>query len=344
MQSNVKQHPKTALLCAATTLTLGLSLNPAWAKEYYSSDSASTQTQLDQFSTKTDTTRSLDGPVFGTEPLRTYPFPAKGRDLDPGVYWQVTGHSSGHKRDMNATRFNAATGKWTANRANSAGLSDDEKRLIWNTPVYAPASGIVLTCWRNAPDGYDPGEAGCGDNADKNSLCRTPAGGNHVRIWIPEERRMILLAHFRQGTVPDHLCPHDESHVADWEDKSGAFGFNPDILVPFPFITVNEGDYIGRVGNSGRSGGPHLHVQLEDCESPPHVDTCHVRSMPFDGADVAQKPVGRDVYEEEWLALNGALSVTSPASSCVRIAVSAASFPSPTTPFRWHNRPMVTLK
>jgi hypothetical protein len=273
---------------------------------------APTQAQLDALAPQPPSTRSWRQYGFETPTVRTYPFPAKGRDLDAGVFWQVTGHSSGHKRDLSGTRFDAASGKWTANRANTAGLSSDERRLIWNMPVYAPATGIVLTCWRNAPDGDDPGEAGCGGNADANTLCRTPAGGNHVRIWIPQERRMILLAHLRQGTVPEHLCPHDAEHVADWRDKSGAFGFNPDILVPFPFRWVQEGDFIGRVGNSGSSGGPHLHVQMRQCETPLHLDTCQMRSLPFDGADVAQKPVGRDVREDDWVALNGPLSVISP--------------------------------
>jgi hypothetical protein len=301
----------TTGLALAVALSIGISPLPAAAKGF-TRDGAPTWTQLEDLAQQPKTDSSLNDTLFGTEPIRTYPFPARGRDLDPGVFWQVTGHSSGHKRDLTATRFNQATGKWTANRANSAGLSNEEKRLIWDMPVYAPASGIVLTCWRNAPDGDDPGESGCGKNGDPNSLCRTPGGGNHVRIWIPEEQRMIHLAHFRQGTVPEHLCPHDDTHVADWTDKTGAFGFNPDILVPFPFRWVQEGDYIGRVGNSGRSGWPHLHMQMRECETPLHLDDCQIGPLLFHDADVAQKPVGRNIQDHEWVPLHGVLSVTSP--------------------------------
>lgn len=251
-------------------------------------------------------------PVIGAKPIRRYPFPAKRDDLDVGSYWQVTGHSNGHKRDLSATRFNPESGSWTSNHPASEGLSGDARKLIWDTPVYAPASGVVLTCWRNAPDGYDIGEIGCGDDTDSGLGCRTPGGGNHLRIWIPDEQRVIHLAHFRQGSVPSHLCPHNATHVEDWYDKSGAFGYNPDIVVPFQSRWVEEGELIGHVGNSGRSGNPHLHMQLSQCESSPDRDNCHIIAMHFKGASIAQKTAGRDVRDDEWLRLNGELPVTSP--------------------------------
>ena len=93
----------------------------------------------------------------------TYPFPAKGRDLPEGVYWHITGHSNGSLRcDMSATRFNEDTGGWTISHPASAGFEGDANRLIWNVPVYAPADGLILGCWRAALDGDDPAEAGCG--------------------------------------------------------------------------------------------------------------------------------------------------------------------------------------
>lgn len=252
-------------------------------------------------------------PEFHNPSARSYPFPAKGKDLPDGVYWRVTGHDApSTHRDMSAARFDASSGTWSGVYPSSTGLSGDARALIWNVPVYAPAAGLVLGCWRVAKDGDDPLEANCGDGAA--GPCRRPGGGNHVRIWIPDENRLFFLAHFQENSVPERLCTHGRTEMADTTDDTGAFGMTPELANLWPFPQVAEGEYLGRVGNSGRSGGPHLHIDLRECDTPLRniADDCSSIPMRFTDADITEQPSGRDVREDDWVSLNGPLPVTSP--------------------------------
>ncbi|GAA4941474.1 hypothetical protein GCM10025791_19910 [Halioxenophilus aromaticivorans] len=246
----------------------------------------------------------------------SYPFPSRGQDLPQDVYWQATGHGNGsNKRDLNGVRFNSSTNKWTSKLPARDGLEGDARRLIWDVPVYAPADGIVLSCWRVALDGDDPAEDGCGNNpANPNVACKRPGGGNMVRLWVPTQNRLFLLAHFREGSIPESVCSHGRTEMANSKDKSGAFGVIPETVNPFPWPQVKEGDLLGRVGNSGRSGGPHLHVDLQECSVPLRdiKQDCHSIPMRFSDADIATKPDGRNVVETDWVQLNGPISVATP--------------------------------
>ena len=299
-------------LCAAIAAVFA-SADAGFAQRTSSADRL-TRADLDTLlAVREDASRRADRSFSAGPAARSYPFPGRREDLEDGVYWHVTGHANGHKRDLSATRFDAATGRWTRSRPAGFDPDGDVRSLIWDMPVYAPASGIILTCWRNVLDGDDPGDDGCGDDPAPGAACVTPASGNHVAIWVPEERRLIQMMHFRRGSVPEHLCPHKDTYVENWKDKSGAFGFNPDILVPFPWPRVEEGELVGRVGNSGKSGGDHLHMQIRDCsDETERLAKCPIVPTRFHGASVAQKTRGRDIREDEWQALNGPLSVTSP--------------------------------
>lgn len=285
-------------------------------------DEANTNSGINNFTSDTDDEDggsdgsgiSVDLNFNAEEPAQIYPFFSRRDDLDEGVYWRITGHSSGERRDISAVRFNSDTGAWTSNKPDTS-LSLPEKRLAYGLPVRSISDGVVLTCWRNAPDGDDPGRDGCGDGIcdlfDECS-CTTPAGGNHIRV-LTEDNRMILYAHFEEGSVPPSLCPHNDVAVADWTDKSGPMGFNPDIVVPAAQrAIISEGEILGRVGDSGKSSGPHLHIHIAQCDDSLDVENCSVVLAPFTGADIALRPADRDVRENEWSPLNGALPVTTP--------------------------------
>jgi hypothetical protein len=57
-------------------------------------------------------------------------------------------------------------------------------------------------------------------------------GGNSFLLLHGDE--LVLYAHMREGSIPDHLAR--------------------------PGVTVKAGQLLGRVGNSGSSSGPHLHI------------------------------------------------------------------------------------
>lgn len=310
---------KPRIFFAVTNTLILLFFNPVSAQEIPQRQKVAQYSLSKTLSYYPATTGSGDKSIpseFHNPTGITYPFPSRGQDLPEGVYWHVTGHDNGSlRRDMSATRFNDSTGQWTTSHPASAGFEGDANRLIWNVPVYAPADGLILGCWSEALDGDDPAEAGCGDNpADPSALCRRPGGGNMVWLWVPEQERVFLMAHFRQGSVPRDICPHGNTEIANAKDKSGPFGLIPETANYFPFPSVKQGDFIGNVGNSGKSGGPHLHIEVRECKTPlTNInDDCKNVPLLFNKADIADKPSGRDVIEKDWVALNGPIPVTQP--------------------------------
>ncbi|MCA9561976.1 MAG: hypothetical protein KC561_00740 [Myxococcales bacterium] len=121
--------------------------------------------------------------------------------------------------------------------------------LIWGQEVYLPTGGYIVEVQRDAPDNTP------GTYPDE-------AVNNMVGIRIAGAYYLYLL-HFQEGSIPDELVPGDQFYPA--------------------------GTYIGRVGNSGVSLEPHLHLALL------YYDREHARSwsVPFEFANaiVHQAPL-----------------------------------------------------
>lgn len=96
----------------------------------------------------------------------------------------------------------------------------------YGQPVYAVADGIVVSARNDQPD-QPPGTLPEGISPDM-------AGGNAVLLDIGEGR-FAFYAHMQPGSVS--VEPGDAVHA---------------------------GDAIGRIGNSGKTIGPHLHFHLID--------------------------------------------------------------------------------
>lgn len=118
------------------------------------------------------------------------------------------------------------------------GRTHVEDTFSWNRPVLAPVDGTVVQTTNDVPD------------RERLSLLRdlwslvfsrpevdpddiSPTAGNHV--IIRGDDFYVFLAHLKQGSVP--VQAGDE---------------------------VDTGQVIGRVGNSGSSLMPHVHLQLFD--------------------------------------------------------------------------------
>jgi hypothetical protein len=98
----------------------------------------------------------------------------------------------------------------------------NEDYLIWDAPITLPLGGYVVEVIRDAPDNPVPGEYS--ETADNNMIGIQVAGQFY-----------LYLLHMRQGSIPDSVKP-------------GAI--------------LEKGAYVGRVGNSGASMEPHLHITL----------------------------------------------------------------------------------
>jgi hypothetical protein len=178
-------------------------------------------------------------------------YPSRSSDLAEDSYWTVEEFSEGCcTLDLNVKRWNGS--QWSGGDGNST----NEQHYDWDVPLYAPASGEIASCWRNFPDDLAPGM-----NPPNNDIF---TGGNHVVI-ITDENNAVGLAHFKSGSIPAELCPRNAGNddYPSTLDKEGDWRV-ASYIEPADRPRVVQGQFLGRVGNSGNSGGPHLHISMHD--------------------------------------------------------------------------------
>jgi hypothetical protein len=219
-------------------------------------------------------------PIVVTRPLgewrnrvagNAYRFPFDREDLPPGTYvsddnTHVVG--SGH-RGAQGQQFAYDYGvfRWTGSAWTSViegSLPERRRRnsdfLIWGLAVRAMADGWVLRCEFSFPD-QPPG-------------VKVAGGGNSYRI-VHANGEVALYAHLRAGSIPRRLCP-----------KAG-IDFAPNQ------VKVRAGEIVGRVGNTGQSTNPHLHIHLGTTGKtgeqgrPIHFKGIRVRDAGVDGTGSA---------------------------------------------------------
>ena len=200
-----------------------------------------------------------------------YRFPARADDLPAGVFWTPGGfhkhsRSQRYAYDLKAIRWDHDLEQWTLyteeaydDAANGIALgSKNEHYLIWGQPVYAMASGWSVSCRRGEPD-HLPGGA------------YNVPGANSISI-DHGNGEFAAYAHLMQYSMPPSLCTAEAPVDAN----------DPDVVHEPVF--VHEGQFLGLVGNSGPSDGPHLHIHLVD--GGPEVPDSSVRGLPLNFHDV----------------------------------------------------------
>ena len=199
---------------------------------------------------------------------QTYELPFKGEDFrdDERVYWHRKLHSeSGVQKygyDLDVRRY--VDGKW---QATSGSGDQNNDWYIHGRPVYAMRAGKVIACWRNSPE--NP-KMGTGAGKWHEELTKYPDGGSRIYgggngYWIEHsDGSRAEYAHFRPGTVPTALCPHNATLMPD-------VIASPDVTNAWQYIrvpaaqqkNVSAGQFLGNAGNVGTSSNPHLHVHVE---------------------------------------------------------------------------------
>jgi hypothetical protein len=217
-----------------------------------------------------------------------YRFPARAEDLPAGVFWTPGGfhaHSRGQRYayDLKAIRWDHARDEWVTyteaayvDDANGIPLgSRNEHFLVWGQPVYAMASGWTVSCRRSQPD-HAPGRANEVPGANAISIDH---GNGEVAAY----------AHLMQFSMPVSLCPTEAP--VDEDDP-------PVVHEP---VYVHEGQFLGLVGNSGPSSGPHLHLHLAD--GGPDTPGSRLRGLPLNFHDVfvhTYDGFNPTIHEPDW--------------------------------------------
>jgi len=174
-----------------------------------------------------------------TVPNGSYRFPAKATDLPAGYFWAgVSSGAGSHHRnsspesnllayDLGVVRWDDDEDKWVDYEAPDVGefnvRNTNSDILAWNMPVYAMADGEVQSC----DDGNPDNPLGASDDEK----------GSPNFVKIKHGTDVIWYGHLKNGSIDPAVC--------------------------FNGALVAEGQFLGRVGNSGDSPDPHLHVHVE---------------------------------------------------------------------------------
>jgi murein DD-endopeptidase MepM/ murein hydrolase activator NlpD len=178
---------------------------------------------------------------------------------DPTSTWQQFAYDLGVSRQQ-------PDGSWRDTES-TVDWSDPKNSdyYIYGKPVYAVSDGVVVNCWRNAPENPRPYSGELDDSYDGIPLAEqtwlhedTRAGKVHGSgnfIMVREDNgNHVHYAHGRPGTIPQRLCPHNGVYLspASWDADSS---------VPEPQqARIRRGDLLFETGNAGTSSAPHLHL------------------------------------------------------------------------------------
>lgn len=214
----------------------------------------------------------------------SYELPFRSDDFadDEYVVWTRDMHSDpGHIQewgyDLGGVRFR--NGVWSEVEGKdkyvppSSTASEAEKRTkaaewnglwhLYGKPVYAMKAGTLVAGWRNAPENNHAG------NHPEVATGRIYGGGNGMWI-LHDDGTLCEYAHFMPGSVPADLVPHDAELLPqpalDWEGKPSndvADCWDQIYIPPTQQVSVEQGQFLGRVGNTGTSSNTHLHIHTE---------------------------------------------------------------------------------
>ena len=184
--------------------------------------------------------RRPPGPPPERRARRLVLLPARDSDLLDGEYWSYGSRhthddnsgvpSTGTQRwgyDLGVSAWDPLLDRWNHLRSGTSGASNTDF-LVWNKPVYTMADGVITNCYRGEPDHEPEGDE------------LTP-GGNH--FFIDHGDDFAFYGHLKHLSISSALCPNE--------------GQNDGLNIP-----VTAGQLLGRVGNTGQSSGPHLHLDV----------------------------------------------------------------------------------
>ena len=241
-------------------------------------------------------------------------FPYQAQDFAPNE--RVFRGKSTHNPDNPSSTWQQFAYDIGASRQQSDGTWRDTKPTIdwsdpknsdyyvYGKPVYAVSDGVIVNCWRNAPENprpFTPQLDTVWSNMPLSAQTwlhrATRAGrvfGSGNFIVVREDNgNYVHYAHGRPGTIPQHLCPHDGVLLSPdtWETDSA--------VPEHQQVRVKRGDFLFETGNSGTSSAPHLHLDRTESDL--------ATSVPLRFRNGLANPLGDDwkLQNVEWTSFAG---------------------------------------
>ena len=216
----------------------------------------------------------------------SYGFWAEVRDLRPGEFWQV--HGFGHTQSNYAQLFaydvgvGVESGAGHDNRLPGTVNTKNEAYRIWGKPIYAIAEGTVTHFLNDFPTNPHPQLTPdfATEFPDIQLQIDDLGHGNGNFFTITTGDETVLYAHLQTGSLNPNLM------------SIGA--------------AVKRGDFLGLAGNSGASGGPHMHIHSNRANNAAKSWVDVPRPLPFRQAHaVAWTSLTGDASSAPWVKLNG---------------------------------------
>lgn len=211
----------------------------------------------------------------------SYYFPAKADDLDSGEFWHAPeSHWSGDKQlfayDLDIIAWDSAKNQWSRLFPDTYGSINGTKNdhyLVWKRPVYAMAQGTVISLVNNVEDNPNPSPTGeITENEDD------PFGNV---VFIKHGDEIVRYAHLKKGSIHNDIVSKFE---AEHE------------------CPVDANQLIGRVGNSGNTSNPHLHIHSTKGVKPIYDP---FRPIPFHSIEVLSVSKLNDGNDQLWNYVDG---------------------------------------
>lgn len=242
-------------------------------------------------------------------------FPIHGEHAKGDVYAGTRGHSGGSSAvDFGRVRWDSNASEYTTWRDGASEPYTIEDHLNYGTPLYAPAAGYVVACYRNVPDVTTfPFENQCDSGCPPN----VTAMGNFVQIvFEDDETKTYRMSHFQFDTIPESLCPNPNT-PADSNGSStctaaggGWSGFPAGTRLAEPYPVVQQGDYLGVIGQTGNSSSPHGHIQISDYTEDPAGRPCQGSLLPIEWYEGWYQARTQGVAPTDtWSKMNGTVFV-----------------------------------
>ena len=152
-------------------------------------------------------------------------FFSRSADIGEDRVWVVDEFGEGpFTLDLTVMRWDTTAKRWSECRTGTT-CNSNVAKLAWGMPVYSPVDGKIKTCWRGFPDNSVPGVKHSGVGSTIFSA------GNHVNILTPQGN-VVLLAHLKQDSIPERLCPNPRSERFSSASKPAGFDYPPPAVIP----------------------------------------------------------------------------------------------------------------
>lgn len=186
-------------------------------------------------------------------PLR---YPGKASDLRHNEAWAT---SSNHLGDSQAFGLDTHVRGWNNTSWSESYPNGDttqpESARAYGMPVYAMSTGTVCSALNDLPEwkNYPRVEKEIEPEPKSPSTGKYSSSGNHVYVRTGDE--ISLYAHMQPGSIPTELLQ--------------------------PGATIKQGQYLGKVGYTGATSGPHVHIHVARESAPGSCKGNDIRPLPM---------------------------------------------------------------